>query len=81
MTKKQFNTLTIGDEVYLNGLCRMDIGTKCKVTYICDDRIWVEPIKNRLKAKCSLGNINEISYKAANIIYKKKIIKRENNND
>ena len=39
MTKKQFNTLAIGDEVYLNWLCRMDVGARCKVTYICDDRI------------------------------------------
>lgn len=68
MTKKQFNTLKIGDEVYLNGMCRMDIGTKCIVIYICDDRIWVKSIGNRLKADRSLGNVNEISYKAANII-------------
>ena len=67
MTNKQFNTLTIGDEVYLNGLCRMDIGTRCKVTYICDDRIWVEPIEGELKANYSLGDMNEISYKAANV--------------
>ena len=49
MTNKQFNTLTIGDKVYLNGLCRMDIGTRCKVTYICEDRIWVETIDGELK--------------------------------
>lgn len=66
MTKKQFNTLAIGDEVYLNGRCRMDVGTKCRVTYICDDRIWVEPIEDELKA--GFGDTNEISYKAANII-------------
>ena len=67
MTKKQFNTLAIGDEVYLNGLCQTDVGTRCKVTYICDDRIWVEPIDGELKANHSLGDMNEISYKAANV--------------
>lgn len=67
MTKQQFTNLKVGDEVFLNGLCRMDVGTKCKVTYICDDRIWVEPIKGELKAEYSLGDFNEISYKAANI--------------
>lgn len=67
MTKKQFNTLAVGDEVYLNGRCRIDVGTKCKVIYICDDRIWVEPIEGELKAK-AIGNRNEISYKAASII-------------
>lgn len=67
MTKKQFHTLAIGDEVYLNGRCRLDVGTRCKVTYICDDRIWVESIEGELKAK-AIGNRNEISYKAANII-------------
>lgn len=67
MTKKQFSTLAVGDEVYLNGRCRMDSGTKCKVTYICDDRIWVKPVEGALKAKC-LGDRNEISYKAANVV-------------
>lgn len=66
MTKKQFNTLVVGDEVYLNGRCRTDVGTKCKVTYICDDRIWVEPINDELEA--GFGDMNEISYKAANVI-------------
>ena len=66
MTKKQFNTLAVGDEVYLNGRCRTDAGTKCKVTYICGDRIWVEPIDDELEA--GFGNMNEISYKAANVI-------------
>lgn len=68
MTKKQFNTLAIGDEVYLNGRCRIDVGTRCKVTYICDDRIWVEPINGKLEANYSFCNMNEISYKAANAI-------------
>ena len=68
MTKKQFNTLAIGDEVYLNRRCRIDVGTRCKVTYICGDRIWVEPIDTKLKANYSFGDMNEISYKAANTI-------------
>ena len=71
MTNKQFNALKIGDEVYLNGLCRMDIGTRCKVTYICEDRIWVEPIDGELKSNYSLGDMNEISYKAANVFNSK----------
>ena len=53
MTKKQFKQLKVGHEVILNGLCRLDIGTRCKVTYICDDRIWVEPIEGKLNAKYS----------------------------
>ena len=68
MTKKQFNTLEIGDEHRLNRLCRMDVGTKCKVTYICDDRIWVKPIEGELKANYSFRSMNEISYKAVNAI-------------
>ncbi len=68
MTKKQFKQLKVGHEVILNGLCRMDTGTRCKVTYICDDRIWVEPIEGALKAKYSLTDMNEVSYKAVNVI-------------
>ena len=68
MTKRQFEKLKLGDEVILNGLCRMDAGTRCKVTYICDDHIWIEPVKGELKAEYSLTSFNEISYKAANII-------------
>lgn len=68
MTKRQFTKLKIGDEVCLNGLCRMDAGVRCKITYICDDRIWIKPITGKLKAEYSLGELNEISYKAANVI-------------
>ena len=68
MTKKQFKQLKVGNEVILNGLCRLDIGTRCKVIYICDDRIWVEPIEGKLNAKYSLTDMNEVSYKAVNII-------------
>ena len=68
MTKKQFKQLKVGHEVILNGLCRLDIGTRCKVTYICDDRIWVEPIEGKLNAKSSLTDMNEDYYKAVNDI-------------
>ena len=68
MTKKQFKQLKVGHEVILNGLCRLDTGTRCKVTYIRDDRIWVEPIEGTLKAKYSLTDMNEVSYKAVNVI-------------
>ena len=74
MTKRQFNKLKVGDEVSLNGLCRMDVGTICKVVYICDDCMWVTPIKGTLKAEHSFGDFNEISYKAANIIQKKQAL-------
>lgn len=67
MTKRQFNKLKVGDEVRLNGLCRIDVGTICKVVHIFDDCIWVVPVKGTLKAENSFGDINEISYKAANV--------------
>ena len=68
MTKRQFEKLKKGDVVVLNGQCRKDVGVKCVVTYICDDRIWVKPIVGQLKAEHSLKDFNEIAYTAANIV-------------
>lgn len=72
MTKKQFKRLKVSHEVTLNGICRLDIGTRCKVTYICDDRIWVEPIEGKLNTKYSLTDMNEVSYKAVKYHLKRK---------
>ena len=69
MTKRQFEKLKVGDLVVLNGQCRVNVGHKCEVTYICDDRIWVKPIDGEFKISnyCS-PDWNEICYTAANII-------------
>lgn len=71
MTREAFNNLKVGDEVCLNGLCRVDAGAICKVTYIRGNRMRVKPVSGTLKAKYGFGDMNAISYKAANIIVKK----------
>lgn len=69
MTRQQFQNLKVGDTVILNGKCRTDAGAKCKVTYIIDDRIWVQTIDGKmLLAETAVGDWNEVSYTAANIV-------------
>lgn len=70
MTKRQFSKLKEGDLVVLNGMCRQNVGMRCKVTYICDDRLWVEPINGELVSISGwcCPDWNEISYKAANVV-------------
>ena len=70
MTKRQFEKLKVNDIVTLNGMCRQNAGLKCKVTHICDDRIWVEPIDGNKLTSVSqwcLPDWNEICYRAANV--------------
>ena len=84
MTKKQFNTLAVGDEVYLNGRCRTDVGTKCKVTYICDDRIWVEPIDDEAiiaPRANAIGDRAAMEARRETIIYQLKNKTFENDNN
>lgn len=68
MTKRQFKKLKVGDIVILNGQCRTNVGMECVVTYICDDRIWVQPIVGELKGNYCMSDWNEISYTAARVI-------------
>ena len=70
MTKHQFEHLKEGDIVITNAMCKHNSGIRCRVTYICDNCIWVEPIygERLFDRKDSSSNWNEISYKAANII-------------
>lgn len=72
MTKKQFETLKVGDTVIINGQSRSNAGKRCKVTYICDDRMWIKPIDGVLLSPSGwcLPDWNEICYTAANIIRK-----------
>ena len=71
MTKQQFKKLKVGDLVALNGKCRTNVGIKCEVTNIIDDRIWVKPIdgEREFTGDWSCGpNFNEIAYTSANIV-------------
>lgn len=71
MTKQQFKKLKVGDLVVLNGKCRTNVGIKCVVDNVIDDRIWVKPIdgEREFKGDWSCGpDLNEIAYTSASII-------------
>lgn len=70
MTRKQFEKLREGDTVVLNGQCRVNKGVRCKVTYICDDRMWVEPVEGELVGVSGYccPDWNEICYTAVNVV-------------
>lgn len=70
MTREKFNLLKVGSIVITNGSCRKNAGIMCKVTYICEDRVWIEPIDgqefNSENGWCS-KDWNEVSYKSINL--------------
>lgn len=70
MTKKEFGMIKEGSIVITNGQCRGNVGIKCKVINICEDRIWITPIDGRNfnddNDWCS-KDWNEVSYKSVNI--------------
>ena len=71
MNNRQFKELKVGDHVITNGLSRSNSGIKCEVTYICEDRIWIKPLKGErdFTDGCwAFPDWNEISYKAANLL-------------
>lgn len=73
MTRKEFDKIKRGSIVITNGSCRGNAGIKCKVLYICEDRIWITPIDgqnfNDDNAWCC-KDWNEVSYKSVNIVNK-----------
>lgn len=70
MKRTEFKKLKVGDLVVTNGMCRKNKGILCRVTYICDDVIWISTVNGEPNFHFDdyYTDWSEVTFKAVNVI-------------